>query len=187
MARLFVALELPDEQKALLQQLCNGLPGARWVRDRQFHLSLHFLGEIDGPGFEAVTEALHGVRSDPFELELAGVGHFPPRGPPRVLWAGLAHSAELLELHRQVEKVLRRAGVPYEERKYAPHVTLARLRDTPLARVLEFLQEHLDLRGEPFPVTDFQLFSSVLASEGALHRVEASYPLFAGRPERGRA
>jgi 2'-5' RNA ligase len=187
MPRLFVALDLPGEQKDRLLALCNSLPGARWVRDRQFHLSLRFLGEVEGPTLESVQHALNGVRSDPFSLELSGVGHFPPRGTPRVLWAGLAPSAELLALHRQVDKVLRRVGIPPEERKYAPHVTLARLRETPLPRLLQFVREHAELRSEPFPVTDFQLFRSTLGSEGALHQVEASYPLFAARPERKRA
>jgi 2'-5' RNA ligase len=187
MPRLFVALDLPGEQKDQLLALCNGLPGARWARDRQFHLSLCFLGETDGPTFQRVRDALHGVRSDPFELALSGVGHFPPRGAPRVLWAGIESCPELLDLHAHVVRVLRRAGIAPEERRYAPHVTLARLRDTPLPRLVAFVREHAELRSAPFPVTDFQLFSSTLGSQGAQHRVEASYPLFAARPERGRA
>jgi 2'-5' RNA ligase len=155
MPRLFVAVDVPEAHKLALESLCNGLPGARWVRDRQFHL--------------------------------AGLGHFPPRGEPRVLWVGVDGGDELLELHRQVERVLKRAGIPPEDRKYSPHLTLARLNGTPLPRLLEFLRRHLEWSLEPFPVTDFQLFSSTLATDGAQHRIEASYPLFAARPERGRS
>ena len=180
--RLFVAIELPDEVKDQLEPLCHGVPGARWTRDRQFHLTLRFLGEVEGPVARAVEEALHGVRSDPFELQLAGVGHFPPRGEPRVLWAGVDRSAELLEVHRQVERVVRRAGLPPEERKFAPHVSLARLHAAPLPRVLGFLREHAALRSEPFVVDGLQLFRSVLGHDGAQHVLEASYPLFPGRP-----
>ena len=182
MPRLFVAVDLPEEHKELLAGLCNGLPGARWVRDRQFHLTLRFLGNVDGPTATIVSDALHGVRADPFELSLQGVGHFPPRGPPRVLWAGVEPSEELDELHRQVVRVLRRAGLPPEERKFAAHVTLARLLDSPLPRLLAFLREHADLRSEPFPVTDVSLYNSITSSEGAIHQLEASYPLFARRP-----
>jgi RNA 2',3'-cyclic 3'-phosphodiesterase len=181
MPRLFVAIDPPDEEKQQLAALCNGLPGARWVRDRQFHLTLHFFGNVEGPTARTIAEALHGVRADPFELALAGVGHFPPRGEPRVLWAGVEESEGLLELHRQVQRVLKRAGLPPEERKFQAHITLARLVATPLPRLLAFLREHAELSSEPFAVTEFELYSSVLASEGALHQREASYPLFARR------
>jgi 2'-5' RNA ligase len=182
MPRLFVAIDLPVEIKDRLAELCVGLPGARWARDRQFHVTLRFLGETEGPGFRRIAEVLHGVRSDPFELALRGVGHFPPRGAPRVLWAGVEPLDELRELHHRVASVLRRAGVPPEERKFAPHVTLARLRGTPLPRLLDFLRRHAELRSEPFVVDDIALFRSVGGSEGAQHVVEGSYPLFAGRP-----
>ena len=182
MTRLFVAIALPEDVKALLDPLCRGVPGARWMRDRQFHLTLRFLGEVEGPVARRVEEALQAVRVAPFELQVVGVGHFPPRGDPRVLWAGVSKSAELLELHRQVEKVLRRAGLPPEERKFAAHVSLARLHASPLPRVLEFLREHASLRSEPFLVDVLQLFRSVLGHDGAQHVLEASYPLFPGRP-----
>jgi len=177
--RLFVAIDLPEAIKDRLEPLCRGLPGARWVRDRQFHLTLRFLGEVEGPAFATVAEALRLVRLPPFELGLQGVGHFPPRGRPRVLWAGLAHGPGLLEAHRQVERVLRRAGQPPEERNFAPHVTLARLNGAPLPRVVGWLQDHAYLHGEPFRVERFELFSSVLGREGSQHVVEESYPLFA--------
>jgi 2'-5' RNA ligase len=180
--RLFVAIDLPDDVKDLLEPLCRGVPGARWMRDRQFHLTLRFLGELEGPAARAVADALHAVRSEPFELELAGVGHFPPRGDPRVLWAGVRPSDELLEVHRQVQKVLRRTGLPPEERKFAPHISLARLHAAPLPRVVEFLREHAGLRSDPFVVDGLQLFRSVLGHDGAQHVLEASYPLFPGRP-----
>jgi len=182
MTRLFVAIDLPDECKDLLEGLCHGLPGARWMRDRQFHVTLRFVGEVDGPTKRRLATALNGVRADPFELQLEGMGTFPPRGNPRVLWAGVSESPELADLYRQVRRVLQRAGLPPEERKFSPHVTLARLRDVPMQHLLEFVSEHAVLRSEPFAVTDVQLFSSALGHAGAQHRVEASYPLFARGP-----
>ena len=179
MTRLFVAIDLPAPAKDQLDALCHGIPGARWVRDRQFHLTLRFLGEVEGPVFRSVSEALRSVHLPPFELALKGTGHFPPRGKPRVLWAGVAHGPGLLEAHRQVERVLRRAGLPPEDRKFAPHVTLARLNGTPLPRILEWLRGSAGLRSEPFRVERFELFSSVLGREGSQHVVEESYPLFA--------
>ncbi len=178
--RLFVAIELPPDVRERLLMLCSGLRGARWVRDGQFHVTLRFLGELDRRAALAVEQALHGVRCDPFELAVSGLGHFPPRGTPRVVWAGVEPQDELRHLHDRVDRVLRRSGQAPEGRKFAPHITLARLKGTPLGQVLGFLEGHGGLRCEPFPVADFQLFSSRLSSSGSLYTVEASYPLFAG-------
>jgi len=183
MTRLFVAIDLPEECSQQLEEICHGLPGARWMRDRQFHVTLRFVGEVDGPTEHRLAEALNGVRADPFELQLAGVGCFPSRGAPRVLWAGVSASPELAALYQQVRRVLRRAGLPPEERKFHPHVTLGRLRNVPVQRLHAFLTAHAGLTSELFAVTDVQLFSSALGSSGAQHRVEASYPLFARRPD----
>lgn len=177
MPRLFVAIDLPGPVKDQLERLCHGVPHARWTRDRQFHLTLRFLGEVEGPVAASVREALRGVRLERFELAVQGVGHFPPRGAPRVLWAGVAHGPGLLEAHRQVERLVRRSGLPPEERKFAPHVTLARLDRAPLARVLEWLRGHALLRSDPFTVDSLRLYRSVPGREGSQHVVEESYPL----------
>ncbi len=181
MPRLFVAIDLPEALKVRLSGLCCGLPGVRWERDAQFHLTLHFVGEVEGPVARRVTEALHGVRCDPFELSLQGVGHFPPRGAPRILWAGVAASDELVQLHDQVERVLRRAGLPGEERRFFPHVSLGRLSGVPLGRVLGWMEQHLAFLSEPFGVSDVVLFRSRLGAGGAQYSVQSAYPLFARR------
>lgn len=178
MPRLFVAVELPEDVKDALDGLCEGLQGARWTRDRQFHLTLRFLGEVDSARARKVGEILNAVRADPFELELVGVGHFPPRGRPRVVWAGIRPCEGLVDLHRRLTSVLKRAGFGPDERKFAAHVTLGRLDGTTATQVGLYEGRHLDFRCEPFPVTGFALFSSFLSREGALHRVEARYPLF---------
>lgn len=180
MPRLFVSLEIPSSVRTELAALRTAVPGARWLPEEQYHLTLAFLGEVDGPTALAVQEGLHGVRHDPFELTLSGVGHFPPKGRPRVLWAGVedaADAAEVSSLAKAVQRCLKRRGLRFEARKFAPHVTLARLRDTPFAPVLGFVEAFATWRSEPFPVTDFALFSSVLGRSGAQHSEEASYPL----------
>ena len=74
--RLFVAISLPDELRAQLGQLTNGLPGARWVNEESLHLTLRFLGELDGALATDVDEALAGLSMPAFDLDLAGVDHF---------------------------------------------------------------------------------------------------------------
>jgi len=182
MPRLFVALALPETIQQQLAELAVGLPGARWTHTSPFHLTLAFLGDVSGPQARAVTEGLHGVRADPFGMRLSGVGHFPPRGEPKVLWAGVDPAEPVAALHELVCRRLLRLGVPAEARRYMPHITLARLRHTPLPELLRWMEARLDLRSERFAVTHFELLSSVLGREGARHRVEAAYPLFARSP-----
>ncbi|GJM22909.1 MAG: RNA 2',3'-cyclic phosphodiesterase [Planctomycetota bacterium] len=182
MSRLFVALALPDSIQEQLASLALGLPGARWTESSPFHLTLAFLGELDGPQAQLVEDGLYGVRADPFELRLSGVGHFPPRGEPKVLWAGVAPDDPVIALQRAVRRRLARLGVTIEARRYVPHITLARLRHTPLAELLRWMEAQIELSSEQFPITHFELVSSVLGREGARHRVRAAYPLFARGP-----
>ncbi|GAB4340188.1 MAG: RNA 2',3'-cyclic phosphodiesterase [Desulfobulbaceae bacterium] len=177
MPRLFVAIDLPEEIKERLTPLCCGLPGARWVAPEQLHLTLRFIGDVDSTVFRDVREALAGVRSDGFRLRLEGMGFFPPRGKPRVVWVGVPRSDQLLRLRNRVESALVAAGLEPEGRKYAPHITLARLKNTPAGKVGDFLARNgLFMTGE-FPVTAFFLYSSVLNTKGAKHYIEEAYPL----------
>ena len=88
MHRLFVAIDTPENIRAQLEALLSGVPGARWVTSDQLHLTLRFVGEVDGPTFRDIADALGGVEEEAFELALKGVGHFPPRGKAKILWAG---------------------------------------------------------------------------------------------------
>jgi 2'-5' RNA ligase len=69
--------------------LCCGLPDARWVLPEQLHLALCFIGEVSGTAFLDIRVALAELAAAPFALRLQGVGIFPPRGQPRVVWAGI--------------------------------------------------------------------------------------------------
>jgi len=180
MYRLFVSVELPDEAKHALARIAYDVPGARWLEPDEMHLTVRFIGEVDGTVFDDVLATLDEVRLAPFTLALCGVGHFPPRGEPRILWAGLEHSAELKSLHDKVESAVVRAGVEPERRKFAPHVTLARLRGAPVRAVGSFIARNGLFRAGPLAVHAFHLFSSNLSAKRAVHREEAAYQLDAG-------
>lgn len=177
MPRLFVAIDPPLDIRERLAALCCGLPGARWVEPEQLHLTLRFIGDVDGSMLRPVQEALAEVTTEAFSLQLEGIGFFPPRGNPRVVWVGIRKNEELLRLHNRIESVLVREGLEPEERKYAPHITLARLKNTPASRIGAYLAQHGLFRTEEFPVNEFLLYSSVLNSRGARHYIEEGYPL----------
>jgi 2'-5' RNA ligase len=175
--RLFVAIDLPEAIREEVAGLCRGVPGVRWTSPRQLHLTLRFLGELGEKDFARVREALRGVKAPAFSISLKGCGRFPPKGRPRVLWAGVEPEEPLIHLFEGVEEALGGVQIPPEERRFSPHLTLARLRDSPQRPIEEFLQRGESFRTAPFPVSEFVLFSSLLAPSGAIHKKEDIYRL----------
>ncbi len=177
MHRLFVAIELPDTLKEEVFAIRNDLPGGRWVSPDQLHLTLRFIGEVDEQTLLAVKKGLSTVRGAPFQLAVAGIGHFPPAKSPRILWAGVHADSTLLLVQRGVESALQHAGIPGETRPFAPHITIARLKGTPLSLVREFEQLHGSFAPSPFQVAAFHLFESIFSGNSVSHVKLAEYPL----------
>ncbi|MEI9992286.1 MAG: RNA 2',3'-cyclic phosphodiesterase [Rhizomicrobium sp.] len=176
MQRLFVALSIPDTVAQSLALLQAGVPGARWQTREQLHLTLRFIGEVDGRDAAAIHDALATIAAPTFTLELHGVGEFGGKHP-HALWAGVRPNEALLHLQKKIETAIQRAGLAPERQKYTPHVTLARLRGTPVGRVMDYLTDHALYSSVPFPVAGFILYSSVLTSNGSIYRAEQAYRL----------
>ena len=175
--RLFVALSLPEPVQQRLSGLANGLPGARWVKPENLHLTLRFLGEVDNLAAADVDDALAMIRSPGFDLGLNGIGHFGEGRKLRALWVGVDASDELMRLQEKIEQALIRLGLPPEPRKFKPHITLARFKSNPGPRLQDYLADHNLLRAGPIPMDSFELYSSFTSADGPIYRVEASYPL----------
>lgn len=175
--RLFVALALPDHLQSRLSGLCNGLPGARWVAPENLHLTLRFIGEVEGHEAEDIDAALSGIRFPRFPVTLSGVGDFGDDRRLRSVWVGVEANETLERLQAKVEKAVQRAGQPPEKRKFKPHVTLARFKSHPGGKLESYFAERSLFRAPPFEVSDFTLFSSYLSHEGAIYSPEAVYPL----------
>jgi len=174
--RLFVALALPDAVAEGLLAIQSGVPGARWSEREQLHLTLRFIGEADGRDATAVDDSLSLIDAPKFSLAFRGVGEFGGK-TPHALWAGVREKEPVAFLQRKIETALQRAGVPPEQRKYIPHVTLARLRGAPVGRVIDYLSDHAFYASESFDVEGFILYSSVLTTDGSLYRAEKAYRL----------
>ena len=177
MLRLFVGIEFPPELKLRLSLLCTGaLPGARWVDPGNLHLTLRFIGEISESQAADVDEALARLKARPFTLQLAGAGVFGGNRP-HALWVGVERDAGLVKLRDKVEQALIRTGLPPEQRKFAPHVTLARLRDAAPQQLGAFLAAHARFRADPLPVDRFNLIASFPTKSGSVYEDQAEYPL----------
>ncbi len=176
MLRLFVGIGFPPALKLRLSLLCSGIPKARWVDPGNLHLTLRFIGELPEDVAADVDEALARVRARRFPLQLAGTGVFGG-DRPRNLWVGVERNPELTALRDKIEHALTRAGLPPEPRKFAPHVTLARLHNPPVDQIAEFLGAHAGFRAEPLPVEAFSLIASYPTKAGSVYEDQADYPL----------
>ena len=174
MYRLFIAIDLPEQVREAVAGIARDLPGARRVPSEQIHLTLRFIGEVDEGMFLAIKSVLGKVRGAPFSLTLKGVGHFPKGKYPRVLWVGMEENEPLRELQKKVELALIGAGIAADERGFSPHITIARLKETPPARVALLEEKHQPFVAGPFQVGEFYLYSSTLTREGAIHKREAT-------------
>ena len=177
MMRLFVALDLPWELRERLAMLAGGIPGARWVPPENHHLTLRFIGETPKHRAEEIDTALAALRAPGFPLTLAGIGCFAKGSKAVSLWVGVERNPALDHLQNKIETALRRAGLEPERRRFAPHVTLARLDNVSEAKLAAYVQAHNLFRAEPVPVGHFTLFSSRLGKEQAVYTPEVEYEL----------
>jgi 2'-5' RNA ligase len=177
MKRLFIAIDVPDWASEELTRLCVGQPDVRWANADQHHLTLRFIGDVEGHQHERIERVLAGVMAESFTLNIQGVGHFPPRGAPRTLWAGVEACQPLVTLRSRVDRAMVALGTEPAHRKWHPHITLGRLAYGGGSRAGRFFQDNALFQLEPFLVTSFSLYSSQLGSNGALHTIERTYPL----------
>ena len=175
--RLFTAIELGDEVGARAGALLDTLrrragrmaPRAKitWVAPERMHLTLRFIGEVDDATAESIVAAMRArIAMDSFDVRWDGLGAFPPRGAPRVLWVGVASgSAELTRAESVVSERLAVVGIPPEDRPYSPHLTLARVRE-PAGLKAASLFEGLDGALGETHVDAITLFRSHLSPKG---------------------
>lgn len=177
MIRLFVAIPLPERVRADLAALACGLPGAQWTATDNYHLTLRFIGEVEESLYPDIAGSLASIRAEDFAFRLAGLDYFGDRRRPRILYARVEAPDALAQLQKRIENVLVRGGLVPEGRRYHPHVTLARLKDTPFERLGRFLEAFGAFAAGPVQARRFALLSSHLSSSGALYQEEVDYPL----------
>jgi len=174
--RLFVGFELPASIGATLAALApSHAPGVRVMRAGEMHVTLHFIGDGDAA---AVRTALATVAAAPVELAVAGTGRFDQRGGRAILFAGVAVTDALLELHTAVGRALAVTGFVPERRRFRPHVTVARLKaavDRKLVRA--WLDAGRERAFGAFVAHRFVLFDSVTDAGGARYVALESYGL----------
>ncbi|HEY55495.1 MAG TPA: RNA 2',3'-cyclic phosphodiesterase [Dehalococcoidia bacterium] len=179
--RCFIAVELPEDIKKGLKSLqarlkSGGQFPAKWVDPYSIHLTLKFLGNVAPDRLDEITaameEACRGV--SPFNLEVKGLGVFPNPRRVQVAWVGVGGEVEkLAHLQQRLESALAGLGFAPENRRFAPHLTLARLRDRASTderqRFGQLIADSEFEAGYSWPVSAVNLMRSQLTKEGAIY------------------
>jgi len=184
--RSFLAFDLPSTWKEKMAHISRGEGASsldvRWVNPQNIHLTLVFLGNIPSERIEdlglAVEEACKGCA--PLSAHLHGMGFFPGKGSPRVLWIGLEGDIERMGGFRDdVQKRLKPFGIRQEKRPYRPHLTLGRFRKSGRRNRLldDFLLKNGDLASNSVVFDALYLYKSDLRREGPIYTRLASWPL----------
>ncbi|HEY8149625.1 MAG TPA: RNA 2',3'-cyclic phosphodiesterase [Vicinamibacteria bacterium] len=175
--RAFVALPLPDTLRRAVAETIQGLtpslPGVRFVRDEGAHVTLRFLGWTQADTIGALQAPLRAAAAacPPLDLAVRGLGTFPERGRPRVLWLGLGVPRAAAALQAACESAAVAAGFEPETRAFHPHLTLGRWRDRKPRPSLP----DVDLGSAH--VRELVLYRSDLRPSGSVYTPLAVFPL----------
>ncbi len=174
--RLFLAIPIPEPVAGRLTMLEADVPGASWRTAEQYHLTLRFIGDVDGAVARDIDTEVGRIVAAPFEIALEGAGSFGGK-EPSALWAGVRDCPALVRLANACETAIRNAGLPPEPRRYKPHVTLAYLHGTRDVEVAHFLADAAEFSSPPFIADHFCMYSSRATRSGSHYVEEAVYPL----------
>ena len=186
--RAFLALTLPDEIRrsltALQRELSHAGADVKWVETPNLHVTLKFLGEISDEQRQSVEQLLREVARDEtaFALGLDRVGAFPSLSSPRVVWVGLGEgTARAGRLAERLEQGCRGLGMQQEERPFAAHVTLGRVRSPRGTHELVVALKAASWNPPgPWTVEVVTLYQSALSSHGPNYNVLAEVSLKSG-------
>ena len=178
--RLFTAIDLPSDVLLRLDRLLMALRPEgliKWSPLDNLHITTKFIGEWADSRLDELDSTLSAIRPrDSIHIELADLGWFPNERSPRVLWIGVHGGTALLDLVHETEERLAAIGIKREEREFAGHMTLARIKSpVPLGGLRQKVQEMQPAALGHFLVSHFSLFRSDPGSNASIYRKLREY------------
>ncbi|MEA3428688.1 MAG: RNA 2',3'-cyclic phosphodiesterase [Thermodesulfobacteriota bacterium] len=175
--RSFIGFELPEKIRSFIANIQEDLKSdgfdARWVKPKNIHLTLKFLGNINKDNAQKVGVAILKSAADyaPISLTAKGIGAFPGINRPRVLWIGIRGQIDVLvQLQKSLDDKLEGIGFPKENRPFKGHLTLARVkRQINQAKLINAIKKYGELDQESFIADNIILFKSDLKPTGAVY------------------
>jgi 2'-5' RNA ligase len=188
--RLFAGVELGESVRLACAEAARELNerltrarsqlSVRWIPENNLHITLWFFGEVPDERAAEIAERLCAPWQIPsFEAGISGVGVFPPSGPIRIVWLGVDEgAAETTAIHHELTIRLAPLGFEPERRRYHPHVTIGRVRESRGSGVrTRTLLERGNIRAGTSEVNHITLFQSRLSPRGAQYEPRLRVPL----------
>ncbi len=177
MIRTFIAVDIEDDSvrgklAEVRDYLLSSKADLKPVATENIHLTLRFIGEIP---LSKVNELCDVMRSKlvfkPFKIRVEGLGVFPNIHRPRVIWAGVTEGAnELIQLHSDVEKLVRSIGIPPNREKFTPHITIARVKSSRnISRLVRYIEQYIEYVFGEFIVDKVKVKRSILTPKGPIY------------------
>lgn len=173
--RLFIAIRPPEELCDVLLDTMEGVDGVRWQEFDNLHLTLRFVGEVDGHQADDLAAALAQLSFAPFPVTIHGVGAFDKGAHMHAVWARIVPSEPLARLQAAVERLCQRIGLPAETRKFVPHITLGRLNRSS-GDITPWLARHDALSPGTFTAEAISLYESHLDPGGVRYEEIGRFP-----------
>lgn len=182
--RLFTGLSIGPTVLAALTRLLEELKPAaalRWSPVENLHITTKFVGSWPDEGLGDLISRLDAMpETRRFPVTVSHLGFLPNPHRPRTLLAGVQSGVELAALAKSIEEALVTIGCSREERRFTPHVTLARIKDEDVRGLRERIASMSNLNFGSFEVTHFHLYVSRPGPLGSAYRILKSFPLAAG-------
>lgn len=180
MIRLFIAFPIESAVKkqlaAIIAHFKQFTSNVKWVEPKNMHLTARFLGDTDPKLTRPLVELVEATcqKIGPVEGTIERLGGFPNLIRPRVLWAGLDNSADrLIPIVKELQTRLVRLGLSPDEKRFNPHLTLGRIRQSAAPKeMVELFQEFEQFRLEPIQITfdRLELIQSTLTPQGPVYK-----------------
>jgi 2'-5' RNA ligase len=177
--RLFISIEIPDAIKnnieKLIKELGTHLTPIKWVDKKNLHLTIKFLGEVDGSRIEelkGLTKESIGEMGK-LSISIKGIGVFPDSMHPRMIWVGLGNGlAKVREVSQKVEKLLSSKGFREEENEFTPHLAIGRIKsEINIISLKRFMDENKDMDLGSFDAENLSIVKSTLKPTGPVYEI----------------
>ena len=183
--RLFTAVDLAEDVRSRLERLLSHLrPTAhlKWSPVYNLHITMKFIGEWPVQDLEKLERALRGVpKRAPIPIDVRGLGWYPNPHHPRVFWAGAHGGPALEQLAQDIDAALAPLGIAREEREFAPHLTLARIKTpVPMQALRQAVADLDSVDFGSYEVGRFDLYRSQPGPAGSVYTKLSEYPFTAG-------
>jgi 2'-5' RNA ligase len=174
--RAFLSINVDDDSlishiQSIQQKLDQTAVKMKVVESENIHFTLRFFGDTPLQRLDQIRSCLDRVKINPFEIEIAGVGSFPNKQRPRIVWIGVSENASrILDLKKEIDSSLLKIGYQPERKRYTPHATIARIRFVKNPKlVVSNLESLADEVIGRMIITSVKMTKSSLTSSGPIY------------------